>query len=409
MIERMIHDLARHGPLGYALLALLVLGLLSPLLLILVARRFQGRGAIVLWIHALISVALLALVAVLMHKTRSDTLVILLDPVRRGPSFSLRAMAELAEETAKAQCVPSLFTLVVVPVLATVLGIRRLRARRASARRKPGIAAVLAIAAVIPWFSALGVLSHVNEKRSGAWGCETAACRYEAWVGSLHSLAMAGSGILAAAIAASIVLPLIVWFRPLHLRAWWLRFGLMAALASSVWVYCLVRPLAHDASSPLALSENPELPDRIDLPRADRCEAFADGPVVADDDGGLNVDGIAVTAGDLSALLANKRRLWQQINPREVFPGVLNVLLDAHYPAWEAGKIVRAARQQGYRDVRVGVAVPPRAVDTHTVGRVEYKPRWCSIRLRGHVDWAAASSWGDVVEETAQRRVLVRD
>lgn len=407
MIDSTVRALLREGAVGWCVLGLAVLALAAPLGLLLMRRAVGWWGEAVLLGHVGVGSALSGATVMLIQLARRRAVASAVWD-RTGSAMSpISSIAGAAELSVAAQWVVASFFALSLPIAVGVLGVRSLRGDCHLARGRPGLLPVLAVLMVMPWFASLGVLVHTATDMRNEWLGATPSCRYEALTGAYLPLDSARQGVVAAAIAASVAVSIIAWFRPLRARTAPFALGAASVLAAGLWSWKLAAGMGMDASSPLPLLVAPELPAKLDLPRAVRCIEPGDAPVVSEGSLGFTVDGTAAPdTAQLRALLETKRYLWRLQNPGTPFPGTLYLLLSAEYPAWEAGKLVRVAREAGYRDIKAGVALPAHAVTTRTAGMVQYRPRWCATPLRSGVRWERLPSWAQAVggdEASAQQ------
>ena len=151
--------------------------------------------------------------------------------------------------------------------------------------------------------------------------------------------------------------------------------GALAAGSMNGRRYDTEHPMARDPSDRMPCVAGAALTRLVPDSTSD-CVAF-DAPALEILPDGARIDGTRVVGSeDLRDILSAKRRLWLEINPRQVFPSAVVLVVRRQAAARELLPWLEAARSAGFTKVGAYVKAPNLDVPTRTLG-VLHRERCC--------------------------------
>jgi hypothetical protein len=173
-------------------------------------------------------------------------------------------------------------------------------------------------------------------------------------------------------------------------------------------VFAFTRGVAHDADNPPPLWEPLRKAPFEDVQAAvlplmsARSGDACDAPTIGLHRQGWMIDGVLMpTPQEATEALANKRKLWAQVQPRKRFPGVVAAAIPPDTPMRAALPMIEAARRAGYDgEVRALGRIPHRHWPTRTMGDLAYEPRLGCMTLPATLP--EDGTWGELLARTGR-------
>lgn len=94
-----------------------------------------------------------------------------------------------------------------------------------------------------------------------------------------------------------------------------------------------------------------------ELPKAHMADTLERNPVIKVDAGQIYVEDKAVTANTITAELLELRKKYQELHPKEEFPGIATIQADRRVKYDFLNQIILAMNQAGYSDIKFAVVV----------------------------------------------------
>ncbi|MDC3953042.1 hypothetical protein [Polyangium jinanense] len=173
------------------------------------------------------------------------------------------------------------------------------------------------------------------------------------------------------------------------------------------------RGMAHDARHPLPLPADHDgycsewsHSAATSLPPAGHCDGSDDAPEVAIDAEGIQIDGGRVAeVAELLVILENKRKLFRELQQRDVVDPIVVISASADTPMARVLPILSVVQKDYRGHVAILGAHPERSVSTVTLGEIALRRRCCWSKLRMAPNGAPLSShatWGDVARAASE-------
>jgi hypothetical protein len=186
-------------------------------------------------------------------------------------------------------------------------------------------------------------------------------------------------------------------------------FAPVLLFVAGLAAFALTRAERHDTQSPMPLLPASGLlwmrsAQAAALPPALGCDPdVPEAPGLALEGGEWFIDGlVARDEAEVTRLLAQKRELWQQLQPYKPFPGVFEAAIPAATPLEAVRPMLAAARAAGYPTLQVLESLPAAPWPSCTLGAVAYRPRACRIRIAPGRELPDARTWGEMARALAR-------
>lgn len=94
-----------------------------------------------------------------------------------------------------------------------------------------------------------------------------------------------------------------------------------------------------------------------ELPKAHLADVLERNPVIKIDDNRLYVEDKMVDANSITAELLDLRKKYQELHPKEEFPGIATIQADRRVKYEFLNQVILAMNQAGYSDIKFAVVV----------------------------------------------------
>ncbi|WP_413613205.1 ExbD/TolR family protein [Bdellovibrio sp. HCB-110] len=94
-----------------------------------------------------------------------------------------------------------------------------------------------------------------------------------------------------------------------------------------------------------------------ELPKAHLADVLERNPVIKIDDNKLYVEDKMVDANSITAELLDLRKKYQELHPKEEFPGIATIQADRRVKYEFLNQVILAMNQAGYSDIKFAVVV----------------------------------------------------